>query len=154
MVSNIIAIRGEKQSVLKFLGISELECGDFELDRHLRDWLPGTDFYLNNINELGVKYNSAFTSWECQEDDEDNTLVLGFIETTHIPDRWIEVMRVKYPKLDFYIFSTSEKYTEYRQVVLDGEPTERIRCYSVAEKEIYDNYSNLLRTHFFNFINL
>ena len=160
-LTNLIAIHGTREEVLKFFSegldapFDDLYCGkEPELEGlTLRSWIPGTDEH--NIEELDTKYNSSFDWWECQEDDEDVTIVVGSFESTPgIPYKWAQQLDEKYPKLDFYLFSSSEECTEYSKVSQHWEVTERIRpaLYPTKEDdEFYYEEVDKLRDRFFAF---
>lgn len=116
--NNIVAIRGEKEEVIRFLnaGLKE-EIRDIDYDSAqelegltLRSWVKGEDSYEANCKELGVKYDSEFDTWECPEDDEENTILCGYCNTTPwYPEDWLNTVNEDYyGRLDFYIFTVNE----------------------------------------------
>ncbi len=121
--NNIISIRGNQKDVLAFMHAKELDCDTFT-GLTLRSWLPGEDSYRSNIADLGVKSDSEFTEWECIQDDENDTVICGHINTTPgSPDTWLETMQDKYDTLEFSSFSVDEDleesifvYTPWREI--------------------------------------
>lgn len=118
--NNIVAVRGENEEVVRFLNAGlKNEIRDIDYDSAqelegltLRSWLKGEDSYETNCKELGVKYDSTFDSWECPEDDLENTILCGYCNTTPwFPEEWLEWVREEYRgRLDFYIFTVNEDY--------------------------------------------
>lgn len=116
--NNIVAIRGEKEEVVRFLNAGlKNEIRDIDYDSALelegltlRSWLSGKDSFESNCKELGVKHDSKFDNWECLEDDIENTILCGYCNTTPwFPETWLETVRNEYlGRLDFYIFTVNE----------------------------------------------
>lgn len=112
--NNIIAIKGAQKDVLKFIADGmkvkevELDCDSFT-NLTLRSWLPGEDSYQSNIEDLGVKYDSEFTEWECIKDDENDTVICGHVNTTPgFPDDWYNIVRNNYIDLTFGNYTVDE----------------------------------------------
>ena len=160
--SNIVAIRGQKELVSHFLQDAlgtdvDLVCGDLEFPSiYLRDWIGGEDTPENNIDELSVEKDAPIVAWECAEDDEDDTIVIGYVTTEgYFPQKWIMKLESMYPALYFYIYTYSEDGAEYSIVKQDWEVEERIRpAYypTAADKEFYDKESDKLLDRFYDFI--
>ena len=115
--NNIIAIKGTKKDVLKFIADGmkkevELDCDTFT-NLTLRSWIPGEDSYQSNIKDLGVKYDSEFIEWECIKDDENDTVICCHINTTPgFPCDWLAKVIDLYSDLYFYYYSVDEDYSE------------------------------------------
>lgn len=153
---NLIAIKGSEEAILKFMkdgmGTEDLkfDC-DLFTDLTLRSWIPGEDSYPSNIKDLGVKYDATFTEWECVEEDENEIVICGHIETTPgFPLDWLIKVANLYPDLDFCYYSIGlcgiYSYDYTNQYVIND-----INFTCLSNNEKFD-LANIIENQFYRYI--
>lgn len=171
---NIIGIQGDKTDVLQFLNeglcSQSYHLGDINHDiaeegfgkLTLRSWCPMPEDIdcsetMYNLKTLGVKNDSEFIGWECTEEDDENTVICGYIDTTPTyPEEWINMIVEKYPRLTFTIYICDEDLDNCGYFKADNyEWVEKIvkPLYpSDSDLDFYEREIDMLRDNFFKYI--